>query len=270
MFVGWIRKNSFREDLERFSLEVAIDKGVVLNCFDHGSLIFGAYEGETLIAFVVLYEMENLYLLNGFYYKPDTSNPIKERLLKILFNNLYDEERSVVTIVHKSQMEIFTQVGFKALHRFTQATYSGGGVAFNFTNAMAKSITRENYIPTLAQLNKRALGDDMVEYITQNIFKSSSLILSTDFGYQHSYALDKSTIKISPWIMEDGAFDDAHKLIRGVIYHRGLKKISAFIPADAQSVVELYQSYQFVLEGEYYLMYKNTQPSIDIEMIYGL
>ncbi|MEA2028925.1 MAG: hypothetical protein U9N49_08110, partial [Campylobacterota bacterium] len=108
------------------------------------------------------------------------------------------------------------------------------------------------------------------EYIFSNIFKSSSLVLSTDYAYQHSYALDKSTIKISPWIGEDGAFDDAEKLIRGVIYHRGLKRIFTFIPKDVENIVDLYKSYKFELEGEYYLMYKNAKPTIDIEMIYGL
>jgi len=270
MFVGWIRKNSFRNDLEAFSQEVWVDKGVILNSFDNASLIFGAYHGQELIAFVTLYEMENLYLLNGFYYKPDATQEIKERLLKILFNNLYDEVRSVVVLAHKAEMEIFAKAGFKPLHRFTKATYSGGGVAFNFSNAMAKSINRENYHSTMLQLNKRAMGDEMMEYITKNIFKSSSLVLSTEFGYQHSYALDKSTIKISPWIMEEGAFDDAEKLIRGVIYHRGLKKIITFIPKDVETIVDLYQSYKFDLEGEYALMYKSTQPSIDIEMVYGL
>jgi len=270
MFVGWIRKGSFRNDLEAFSQDVLIDKGVVLNSFDNGSLIFGAYEGSELIAFVTLYQMDKLYLLNGFYYKSDVSSETKERLLNILFDNLYDENTSVIVLAHLSEMDVFQQVGFVPLYRFTRATYSGANVAFNFSNATAKSISRENYIPTMQQLNRRALGDDMIEYITKNIFKSSSLVLSTDFGYQHSYALDKSTIKISPWIMEDGAFDDAEKLIRGVIYHRGLKRIFTFIPKDIDQIVDLYKSYKFTLEGEYYLMYHGRKPAIDIEMIYGL
>jgi hypothetical protein len=270
MFVGWIRRNTFRQDIEKFSQKVLIDKSVVLNGFDNGALIFGAYDNHQLIAFVMLYELEGFYMLNGFYYNEDVSPEIKSRLLKILFNNLYDEERTVLVLAYKEEMDLLCSVGFEPLHPFTRATYSGANVAFNFSNAMAKSITRENYTSTVQSLNKRALGDDMMEYINKNIFKSSSLILSTEFAYQHSYALNKSLIKISPWIGEDGAFDDMEKLMRGVIYHRGLKKIFTFIPKKVSSIVELYKSYKFDLEGEYYLMYKNRKPNIDIEMIYGL
>ena len=70
--------------------------------------------------------------------------------------------------------------------------------------------------------------------------------------------------------MEDASFSDAEKLLRGVIYHRGLKKIIAFIPSDVKEITDLYKSYKFELKDRMLLMYKNQKPSINLEMIYGL
>jgi len=58
--------------------------------------------------------------------------------------------------------------------------------------------------------------------------------------------------------------------MRGVIYHRGLKKIIAFIPSDVEEITNLYQTYKFEITDGYELMYLNDKPNINIEMIYGL
>ena len=87
-----------------------------------------------------------------------------------------------------------------------------------------------------------------------------------DLGHRVS---GKSIVKLSPWIMVDEAFTDAEKLLRGVIYHRGLKRIISFIPKDVKEVVELYQSYNFELKEDYQLLYMNKKPNIHLESIYG-
>jgi len=133
---------------------------------------------------------------------------------------------------------------------------------------MGKHISNENYLPIVKQIDFLAFNEDRVDFITK-IAKPSSLLLSTKFGFQHSYAIDKAIIKISPWIMDDGAFDDAEKLLRGVIYHRGLKILIAFIPADILEIKELYESYNFKFESGYKLLYKNEKPNINLEMVYG-
>jgi hypothetical protein len=95
------------------------------------------------------------------------------------------------------------------------------------------------------------------------------LLLSSSNGYQHSYALNQNIIKLSPWIMQEFSFDEAEKLMRGVIYHRGLKKILAYIPAFNDEITNLYRSYKFEFLEEFELMYKNEKPKINLEMVYG-
>jgi len=270
MFIGWIRKKSFSTDLELFSTQITIDKSLVLSTFEENqSLCFGAYDENKLVAFISAYELESTILINNFYYLNEISNDIKKRLIKLLLNNIFEDKKSLLIMSRDDEKSTLLSFGFKEYTKFKKALYTGGNVAFNFTNATAKSISNENYLPILTAIDKRATNDNRVPYIKNTLFKQSSLVLSTQFGYQHSYSINKTLVKISPWIMEDAAYSDAEKMIRGVIYHRGLKRIFAFIPSDVKEITDLYASYKFDLSQEYSLLYANTKPSIDLEMVYA-
>lgn len=270
MFVGWIRKNTFLSDLEEFEKFKVIDKNLILNTvLENQSLCFGAYEDKKLVGFITAYSFEKHILINNFSYLDELDEDIQKRLVKILLNNIFEDEKSIMILSTPEEKSMFSSLGFLEHAKFKKALYSGGSVAFNFSNATAKSINNDGYMPIMKNLDSRCFNDERMEYITKNIFKSSSLMLSTQLGYQHSYALNKSIIKISPWVMEDGAFNEAEKLLRGVIYHRGLKKLVAFIPSDVKEITDLYESYNFNLTDSRYLMYKNTKPNLDLEMMYG-
>jgi hypothetical protein len=134
---------------------------------------------------------------------------------------------------------------------------------------MSKSIHTQNYLPIISQNDFTCTQENRLDYITKSVFKTSSLLLSSSNGYQHSYALNQNIIKLSPWIMQEFSFDEAEKLMRGVIYHRGLKKILAYIPAFNDEITNLYRSYKFEFLEEFELMYKNEKPKINLEMVYG-
>jgi hypothetical protein len=89
-------------------------------------------------------------------------------------------------------------------------------------------------------------------------------------GFLHSYVVNKRFIKISPWLMDSEAFIDAEKLLRGVLYYRGLKKIYAYAPSNEKEIIELYQSYKFKIDGDFKLMYLTELPDIKLENLYGL
>ncbi|QOY53788.1 hypothetical protein HUE87_07720 [Candidatus Sulfurimonas marisnigri] len=269
MFIGWIRKNSFSIDLEEFSSHVFIDKTLVTKTFEqNNSLCFGAYEQNKLVAFISATELEQTILINNFYYTNEIDDDIKKRIIKLLLNNLDTAIKPILVMSTKDEKEILIEFDFNEYAKFKKAMYTGGAV-FNFSNATAKSISNENFIPILTSIDHKAFNENRVEYIKNNLLKQSSLILSTEFGYQHSYAINKSYIKISPWVMQSGAFSDAEKILRGIIYHRGLKKIFAFIPSDVEEITNLYESYKFDLSNEYSLMYLNSKPSIDLDMVYA-
>lgn len=270
MFIGWIRANSFEADLELFSQTITLDKSLILKTFqENQSLCFGAYDEERLVAFISAYEMEESILINNFYYMDDFSVDGKKRLINLLLNNVQESEKSTLFMSRSDEMELMLSFGFDEYAKFQKALYSGGAVAFNFSNATAKSISNENYLGVLTYIEKRAYRQSRVEYIKNALLKQSSLVLSTGFGYQHSYAINKSFIKISPWTMEDAAYSDAEKMMRGLIHHRGLKKIFAFVPSDVKEITDLYRSYKFEFVEEYSLLYLNKKPSIELDMVYG-
>lgn len=270
MFIGWIRAKNFSADLEAFSTSITIDKSLVIKTFEQNpSLCFGAYDENKLVAFISAYEMDNSILINNFYYMPHITDDTKKRLVKLLLNNTTQTDKSICIMTKKDEKTMLMAFGFKEYAKFKKAIYVGGAAAFNFSNATAKSIANENYIPTIMKVDKRAFGESRMEYIRDILFKQSSLILSTEFGYQHSYAIDKTLVKISPWVMEDAAYTDAEKILRGVIYHRGLKRLFAYIPSDVDEITNLYKSYNFNLSEEYSLLYTNKEPNINLEMVYG-
>jgi hypothetical protein len=270
MFIGWIRKKSFESDLDTLSKTLTLDKSLIMKTFEENhALCFGAYDENKLVAFISASEMEESILINNFYYTDDFSNDGKKRVIKLLMNNIGESDKPLLFMSRKEEKDTMLSFGFKEYTKFKKAVYSGGGVAFNFTNATAKSISNENYLSVLTNIEKRAYKQNRAEYIKNNLIKSSSLVLSTQFGYQHSYAIGKSLIKISPWTMEDAAYSDAEKMMRRLIYHRGLKKIFAFVPSDVKEITDLYSSYKFEFVEEFSLLYLNSEPSIELDMVYA-
>jgi len=270
MFIGWIRKKTFYDDLAQMASNITIDINLLKQTFEEDqSLAFGAYEEDKLVAIITAFSFENSILINNFYYLRDISDDILKRVIKVLISNIYNDKKSIMIMASIKEQDIFKELGFKKYANFKKAVHSGGAVAFNFSNATAKSISNPNYLTTLKKLDNDTFKYDRYEYITQIIAKQSSLILSTNFGYQHSYAINKNIVKISPWIMVDEAFSDSEKLIRGVLYHRGLKTVVAFIPKSVKEIVDLYKSYKFELIEDFALMYLNKKPSMNLASIYA-
>jgi hypothetical protein len=270
MFIGWIRKESFKIDIEKLTSSMVVDKNLVFKTItEDQSLCFGAYLENDLVALITAFTFENSILINNLYYDIKDSEDVIRRLLNILLKNINDDKKTILFMANKNEQDIFKDKGFKKLAYFYKAVNSTNTVAFNFTNATSKSISNENYLPTIKKLDFDTFKEDRLHYITNVVGKQSSLLLSTLFGYQHSYAISKNTIKISPWIMVDEAFMDAEKLIRGVIYHRGLKNIISFIPSDVKEITDLYKFYGFEMKDTYTLLYLNEPPKINLESIYG-
>jgi len=249
---------------------MGIDTNLVTNTIkEDQSLSFGAYEDGKLVGLITAYAFDNSLLINNLYYAQESSEDIITRLFNILLSNIQNKNQTILFMGSKKEEEFLKTLGFKAYGNFIKAVNSTTTVAFNFSNATSKSISNENYLPTVKKLDFDAYQENRLQYITHTVFKQSSLLLSTTFGYQHSYALGKNTIKLSPWVMVDEAFTDAEKLIRGVIYHRGLKTLISIIPSDVKEITDLYTSYGFELKEKYTLLYLNKAPRINLESIYG-
>lgn len=271
MFVGWVRKDNFADDLDTFSSEIIIDTHLLQKTFTcNPTLCFGAYDQNRLQACISAFENQKSILINNFIYKDTVCDETKQRLIKLLLNNMRDKEKSIMVLAKDNENEIFKSFGFETYAPFDLVVYGKKEAAvFNFNNSMAKSISRENYLPILTKIDEVAYHENRIEYIKNSLFKSSSLVLSTENGYQHSYAMGKNIIKISPWSMYSGVYHEAEKMLRGIIYHRGLKKIVACIPSNIADITSLYSNYNFVSIEKLNLMYLNQKPNINLEMVYA-
>ena len=271
MFVGWIRKETFVDDLEKFSEKKIIDKNLILTSYEsRNDLCYGAYDKDKLVCFLTAYEFENSLIINNFYYFDTVDDKIKERVLRLFLNNSSFEEKTILILSNVIDMRLLETFFFKKYADFTKAIYTGDAESFDFSNEMAKSLSNKNCMSIVNSVDTKAFQEKRIDYIKEKLFKTSSLLLSTSTGYLHSYALHTKIIKISPWVTEEHAFDDAEKLLRAVVFHRGLKKIIAYIPKESKKITKLYKSYNFELSDNYQLMYKNKKPKIDLEMIYAL
>jgi hypothetical protein len=270
MFIGWIRKKSFYDDLTVLSEKITIDQNLITKTVDEDqSLAFGAYENGELLAIITAYSFKDSILINNLYYVKEIAEEIIVRLFKLLLNNIDESKKTIMFLASVKEQEILKEFSFKKYANFKKAIYKGGAVAFNFSNATAKSISNPNYLGTIKNIDSKEFNEDRFEYITNTTSKGSSLFLSTQFGFQHSYAINNNIIKISPWMMEDEAYTDSEKLLRGVLYHRGLKTVVAFIPKDIKEIVDLYESYKFELTDEFGLLYLNKKPNINLASVYG-
>lgn len=189
-------------------------------------------------------------------------------MIGLLLKNITSNEKDILFLAYNEEKAFFEHYGFKVVSSFAKATYTGGA-HFNFTNATAQSINSNNFIPTIKKYDTLYFSEDKSDYLLHHCMKNSSLIFSTLYGYQHSYALDKSIIKISPFIVDKEVFSDAEKLLRGVIYHRGLKKIIAFFPSKVEEIKKMYEKYNFSLDTSYSLLSKGNSINIDLESVYG-
>jgi hypothetical protein len=269
MFVGWIR-DGFKESIEELSRQIVCDKHAILETYAHNkSICFGVYDKDKLCGFVSAYENKNSFTINNFCYTRELEQIYKIRLIELLLKNISRKNKPIVSMVSQSEQDIFIEAGFLEHSLFYQAINSGEAVAFNFSHATAQNISSRNHLLTFNQYEKKAFGEDISSYLQSILHRSSSLSFSTQSGYIHSYAFGGSYIKISPWIMNFESYSDAEKLLRGVLFHRGLKQIIAFIPAGIKEIVELYKSYKFELKASYWLMYYKEQPKINLEMIYA-
>ncbi|MBN2768678.1 MAG: hypothetical protein JXQ68_06205 [Campylobacterales bacterium] len=267
MFVGWHNEN-FERAVEDFDSSILCDTNLLIKTWQQDkSHSFGAYKDGELFGMVSAFRFDKAVLINNFCYKQELSSDDKKRLLSLLLKNINESDKSILVLVSNEERELFDAFEFKSFAPFHKALYDGHDVGLFSTNF--SNISSTEYMEPLRMTDKEAYRDDRFFYITHMMMKSSSLVLSTPNGYQHSYALNKSTIKISPWVMRSSAFEDAQKLLRALIHHRGLKKIIAFIPAKVKEITDLYSAHGFKYAQNYNLMYLNEKPDINLEMIYG-
>ena len=268
MFVGYLR-NNFEEEL---SLILESDKLFDLELLKqtyevYPQYCFAAYEDGKIVGVISAYGFSKHIFINVIQ-ALDTHKEVLTRLIKLLVQNV--ASMNIYVLIEEKLSSYFSAFNFQEHSKFIRFMHSGEAVAFNFSNSTAKQVSGENYDEISKKIDKKVFLDDREEYIKKDCVFTNSLKLSTTSGFMHSYVVNKRYIKISPWLMQSESYLDAEKLLRGVLYYRGLKKIFAFSPKEIKEISELYESYKFRKDGVYSLLYLGEKPELKLENLYAI
>jgi hypothetical protein len=262
MSITLVKRSSFEEDLTLFEKDVLVDRGLLLKSFEKNSkLTFGLYNIDSdLEAIVSAFEFKNSILINSFYYKDSVTIDQKRSLIDTFVANA--PKKSLIVMVSDRDSDMFANLHFKPLSKFQKVVYSKGSFAIKNSFHSAKDCLK-----VIKEEDRKFCNEDRFEYISKTLMKQSSLVISSDSGYQHSYALNTNTITISPWIMSENS--NSEDLIQTLLYYRGVKKVSALIPKGIEKITNLYKSYKFDFLEDYTLMYLNEKPKLNLGSIYS-
>ena len=223
MFIGYL-KIGFENCLEDLTNKNPLfDLELLIQTYDaYPQYCFAAYEESKIIGVLSAYSFDKYLYINVLDVIPEYEDVLK-RLISLLIRNFPNE--NILLLIEKEKSQELESLGFKIHSDFVRFMHSGEAVAFNFSNSTAKQVSGEHYDEVARRVDKKAFNLSRENYIKTDCIFTNSLKLSTAYGYLHSYVVNKRFIKISPWIMDNEAFLDAEKLLRGVLYYRGLKKI---------------------------------------------
>lgn len=267
MFVGYLR-NSFEEELDDIlNNDKLFEIELLKNTYKtNPQYCFAAYKEDNIVAVISAYAFKKSIFINVISVLPKYED-ILLRVVKLLIINC--KSLNIFTLVNKNISSYFKELEFLKFSSFLRLSYGTQTVAFNFSTSIAKQVNSENYDEIAKKIDKEVFAEDREAYILKDATFCNSLKLSTQKGFLHSYVINKRYVRISPWLMSTQGQADAEKLLRAILYYRGLKNIFAYVPTDIKEIINLYKSYKFKQEAEYYLMYLGDKQDLKLEDLYA-
>jgi len=264
MFIGWLRgdeveklKTSTQLFIDPWLLEIAFKR------YPH--YVFKVQKEQNIEAVALAYTYHKTTQL--FFFENKISLEEKRKLLALLLDNL-TTQKSLYSLVKTQEVELFSSFGFKSLKKVYKLINKGTKVAFNFSQTHAKEVNNPQFHSIAHKIDTAVRKEDRKIYLNEDMVSKSSLTLATNSGYLHSRAVLKE-IFISSFGINSEAFMEAEKLLRAVLYYRGLKQIVVYAP-DVVEILSLYEAYKFEQIEEYQLLYKGDVPQFDFDNMYAL
>ena len=268
MFIGYLRNNFETACESLINNNILFDIELLKKTYEtHPQYCFAAYKDEKIVGVISACIFEKHIYINVLEVLDEYKDVLK-RLISLLIKNINSE--NLFFLVNENLYKELESFEFKEYCDFVRYIHSGEAVAFNFSNSLAKQVSENDYVNVSKQIDKTTFNQDRSEYLSKNCTFSNSLNLATKSGFLHSYVVNKRYIRISPWLIKDEAFLDAEKLLRGVLYYRGLKKLFAYAPKDVEEITALYESYKFKKESTYKLLYMGEKPILKLDCIYAI
>lgn len=272
MFIGWLKFADVSE-----LVTISEDVGWLLDGYHvklmmmHSPhLCYGAYDNGELVGAIMAIEFEHSCMIKYFMIKPSHQKQgIGRRLFETLLGAVSSEYNSLYLHANPDMVPFFERYGFESKMDVGRYINVGKVPPFNFTNAHAKELDGSNFESIIATIDKETFHENRMDFLLDEMERNSSLKLTLPNGFQHSSIVNARNVYLGPWQVRAGHDDEAEKMMRGVLYFRGLKKVVADIPLGVKHVVDLYEKYHFQCKQRFVHMSRGTTTDINFENIYA-
>ncbi|MFZ2891446.1 GNAT family N-acetyltransferase [Sulfuricurvum sp.] len=272
MYIGWLKFVDVPE-----LIKIAEETGWLLDGYHvklmmmHAPhLCYGAYEDGVLVGAVMAIEFETSAMIKYFMVKPSHQKQgIGRRLFHTLFGVLKDEHPSLYLHANPQLKSFFEQSGFKSVMEVGRFLNVGKVPPFSFTNAQAKELDGGNFDATIRKIDMETFGEDRMSFMLDEMERNSSLKFALPNSFQHSSVINSRGVYLGPWQCKSGFKEEAEKMMQGVLYFRGLKKVLADVPLGNVNAVALFEKYHFQQKGSFLHMCYGESRNVKFENIYA-
>jgi len=272
MFIGWLKFSDVSE-LVKISEDIGwlVDGYHVKLMMMHSPhLCYGAYKDGEIIGAIMAVEFEKSAMIKYFMVKKEYQKEgIGRRIFETLFNTLKAEYETIYIHTNPNLVDFFTNYGFEPKMEVGRFINVGKVPPFNFTNAHAKELDGGNFESIIAKIDKETFHENRMDFLIDEMERTSSLKLTLPNGFQHSSIVNARNVYLGPWQVRKGFEEEAEKMMRGVLYFRGLKKVVADVPLHVQHVVDLYKRYHFQSKQSFSHMVYGKDNNVNFENIYA-
>jgi GNAT superfamily N-acetyltransferase len=272
MYIGWLKFVDVPE-----LLKIAEETGwlvdgyhVKLMMMHAPHLCYGAYDEGVLVGAVMAIEFESSAMIKYFMVKPTHQKQgIGRRLFNTLFGVLKEEHPSLYLHANPDLKGFFEQSGFTSVMEVGRFLNVGKVPPFSFTNAQAKELDGGNFDAIIRKIDFETFGEDRMGFMLDEMERNSSLKFALPNSFQHSSVINTRGVYLGPWQCREGFDEEAEKMMQGVLYFRGLKKVLADVPMGNTKAVTLFEDYHFQQKGTFIHMSYGEAHSVKFENIYA-
>lgn len=272
MFIGWLKFADVSE-LVKISEDIGwlLDGYHVKLMMMHSPhLCYGAYEDGKIVAAILAVEFEKSAMIKYFMVnKEHQKEGIGRRIFETLFSALKAEYETIYIHSNPDLVDFFQSYGFESKIEVGRFINVGKVPPFNFTNAHAKELDGSNFESIISKIDKETFHENRMDFLIDEMERTSSLKLTLPNGFQHSSIVNARSVYLGPWQVRKGFEEEAEKMMRGVLYFRGLKKVVADVPLNVQHVVDLYKRYHFQSKQSFSHMVYGKDNNVNFENIYA-
>ncbi|NWF66406.1 MAG: GNAT family N-acetyltransferase [Campylobacterales bacterium] len=229
---------------------------------------FGAFHDSRLVGAIMGFIHEKSSYIANFLVSHEYRNQkIGRRLFETLFNALKLEKDTIYLYAASNMKDFYEKFGFEVLSdivRFESTTTPN----FKFSPNMVKDLELPSFKTTLLKMSNQIFNerrDNLYSFLCSH---ASSLNFCSPNAIMHSRAFN-SKIQLAPFFVKSGAYFDAEKMFRALLFVRNGKKIYADVPLVNSDSVNLFIQYGFKESVGGYFMRYGKDLNINFNNIYS-